>query len=303
MPIYLFRNSIGVRKVCCGEVEADGTPIDRAVATFKSMHTGDASVRVIRLSSGTGERLGGTWYLSLDGEASERIAANALTEEVLIAVSNLTSSGNVTVAEGVNGEGPNGERTWAILFHDWNDPNRTLTTPIVTLGSESLTGTNAMATVGGGNSQISEFCDKAVVQVTSELSAGEINDCVLTADWQGGTSYAVPAFEFDANSSVIERALATVDRKILGEAWVSRAGTTGTAGGIWNITFVENAEGRTPELDCGSDAEALQLVNATCEAIGGFFAFDFDGNVTQYIPYNATKSEVSDQPRLLQSTY
>lgn len=301
IPIYRSHNYF-VYKVCCGEIEGDGTPIDSAVTTFKSTHTGDASVSVTRLSSGTGERLGGTWYISLDGEASERIAANALAEEVLIAVSNLTSAGNVTVTDGENGEGFNGERSWVIQFHDWNDPNHTLTTPVFTVGSESLTGINAMATVSGGKSQVSEFCEKAVVEVTSSLSAGEINDCVFTADWRGGTSYAVPAFNFNANSSVVEEALATVDREILGKVWVSRAGTTASGGGIWNITFVENTEGRVPELDCASDAEALQMVNATCEAIAGFFAFDFDGNVTQYILHNSTELEVSDQLRLLRST-
>lgn len=298
--ISLVPNLIA-RKVCCGEIEADGTPVDSAFTTFTSTHTGDALIEVTRLSSGTGERLGGTWYLSLDGEASERIAADARAEEVMVAVSNLPSAGNVTVADGADGEGPNGERSWVILFHDWNDPNRTATNQILTVGDEGLTGTAATATIGGGGvSQVSEFCDKAAVKVTSALSAGEIDDCAFIAHWQGGTSYVVPAFAFDANSSIVKEALASVDKGILGEVWVSRDDATGGARGIWNITFVENAEGRTPELDCGSDAAVLQLMNATCEPIGGAFTVGLNGNATRDISYNATDAEVSekyDSPR------
>lgn len=260
------------------------------------MHTGDALVDVTRLASGTGTGVGGTWYLSLDGEASERIAADARAEDVLIAVNNLTSAGNVTVTDGVGGDGPNGERSWVIHFHDWNNPNRTATNPIVAVGDEGLTGTAALATVDGGAFEVSEFCHKAVVQVSSSLTAGEIDDCVFTADWQGGASYTVPLFAFDANSSMVEEALASIDSEVLGVVWVSRDDdSTGAAEGVWNITFVENAEGRTPDLGCGSDAAVLQLVNATCEAIGGNFSVGFGGNLTRDISYSATDSEVREK--------
>lgn len=260
---------------------------------------------VTRISSGTGERLGGTWYLSLDGIASTHISASATTEEVSNAIANLTAAGNVTVTEDVESEGYNGERSWVVTFHDWNNPNRTVTPPALTVGDVGLTGTGAAArletvgissaTSGDGVFLASDLCIKAVVTLSSLLSAGDIDECAFVAAWSGGsggTTYTIPAFAYDANSSVLETALGNVDDTILGEVWVSREGTTGGGGGIWNITFVQNAEGRVPEFHCGSDAEVSQIANATCDAVGGVFVLEFDGNATQQIAYNASGLEV-----------
>lgn len=266
-----------------------------------SLYTGDASVGVSRLYEGTGERLSGTWYLSLDGEASARIDAGALDEDVLSAIADLTAAGNVSVTAGMEGEGYNGERSWVVTFHDWNNPNRTTKTPVLRVGDEGLVGIGAAAhleTAGAaavasdGELDLSDLCTKAVVQISSLVSSGVIEDCVAVAAWQGGTSYAVPAFSFDANASSVETALASVDRAVLGEVWVSRQGTSGSGGGLWNVTFVGNAEGRTPALQCGSDATLETAVNASCDAIGGVFVLAFEGNATSEIPYNASALEV-----------
>lgn len=161
------------------------------------------------------------------------------------------------------------------------------------IGAEGLLGTGALATLVDEGTSISDICDKAVVRLRSKLSTGVIDDCALTAVWQGyGTSYAIPAFPFDASASTLRYALETLDRAVLGEVWVSRGVTTSAAGGVWNVTFIENAQGRTPEVECGSDAEVSQVVNASCEGIGGVFALKFDGNVTRDIAYNASESEV-----------
>lgn len=257
------------------------------------------------MSSGTGERLGGTWYLSLDGIASTRISASATAEDVSNAIANLTAAGNVTVTDGIEDEGYNGERSWVVTFHDWNNPNRTAMPPALTVGDLGLTGTGAavrLKTVGltfvtssDGELIVSDLCTKAVVTLSSLLSAGDIDECVFVAAWHGGSggnTYNVPTFAYNANSSVLETALGNVDETVLGEVWVSREGTTGGGGGIWNITFIENTEGRVPELQCGSDADVSQTANATCDAVDGVFVLEFDGNATQEIPYNASALEV-----------
>lgn len=294
-------------KVCCGE-KAFGdhtTIVDESAATLRSMFTGDASVGVSRLSPGTGERLGGTWYLSLDGEASARIDAAASAEEVTMAVQNLTAAGNVSVTESATETGYNGERSLVVTFFDWNDPNRTTAPAVVTVGDEDLTGTGAAAyleisdgrssTVAGsdGKLEASQLCSKAVARVSSLLSSSEIDDCVVVAGWQGGTAYAVPAFSFDANATSLETALESMDDTVLSDVWVSREEEVSASGGsVWNVTFVGNVEGRVPELQCGSDADVLQVTNASCAAIGGSFALAFGGNVTQAISFNASALEV-----------
>lgn len=260
------------------------------------------------MSSGTGERLGGTWYLSLDGIASTRISASATAEDVSNAIANLTAAGNVTVTEGIEDEGYNGEISWVITFHDWNNPNRTATPPALTVGGVGLTGTGAAArletvdlisvTSDDGELIVSDICTKAVVTLSSLLSAGDIDECVFVAAWQGGSggnTYIIPTFAYNANSSALETALANIDKTILGEVWVSSEGTSGSGGGIWNITFVENAEGRVPELQCGSDADVSQTANATCDAVDGVFVLEFDGNTTQKIAYNASALKVRRQ--------
>lgn len=276
----------------------DGTPSDPSIATLKSSYTGDASIEVSRVSRGTGHRLGGTWYLSLDGEASALIDVGADSEEVWQAISNISSIGNVSVADSVMGEPYNGDRSWIITFHDWNNPNRTATPPVLAVGEEGLKGTRARArldttvTGNGETNAASNWCVKAVMQLSSLLSSGNIDECSFVADWRGGATYAVPTFPFDSNSSTLEAALASVDRDVVGKVWVSREGTSGNVGGVWNLTFVENAEGRTPELLCGTDAEVSVLTIASCPAIGGFFALEFEGNRTQDIPYDAPETKV-----------
>ncbi|CAM9426180.1 unnamed protein product, partial [Ectocarpus fasciculatus] len=297
-----------LQQACCGEREfGDASSIiDAPAATMKSKYTGDASVGVFRLSPGTGERLGGTWYLSLDGEASTRIDAGASAEEVSAAVTNLTSAGNVTVTEITEIAGYNGERSWVVTFLDWNDPNHTATPPIVTVGDEGLTGTGAAATLeaaaaGGsyttagsdGELEMPHLCAKAVVQLSSLLSSGYIDECVVVAAWQGSTSYAVPPFSFDANATSVETALEGVDPTALGPVWVSsEGGASASGGGVWNVTFVGNSEGRTPELQCASDADVQQVSESSCEAIGGSFSLGFGGNTTQEIAFNASALEV-----------
>lgn len=288
-------------KACCGEIGFNGTVFDDTAATLKSMYTGDASIEVTRLSSGTGERLGGTWYLSLDGEASVRIDAGALAEEVSNAIANLTAAGNVSVTDGVEGEGYNGERSWVVTFDDWNDPNRTAMPPTIAVGYEDLVGTGAAVhlktadafAIGGDEElQVAGLCDKGVVQLSSLLFSGVIDDCVVVPPWNGGTTYTVPSFPFDANSSTVKTAFEKVNQTVLGEVWVSRDSTSGSGGGVWNVTFVDNAEGRTPGLQCGLDADVSHLVNASCDPIGGFFVLTFDGNATEEIAYNASALEV-----------
>lgn len=276
----------------------DGTPSDPSIATLKSSYTGDASIGVSRVSRGTGERLGGTWYLSLDGEASTLIDVGANSEEVWQAISNISGIGNVSVVDSVMGEAYNGERSWIITFHDWNDPNRIATPPVLAVGEEGLMGTRVrthLDTTVAGNGEIhaaSNWCVKAVMQVSSLLSSGNIDECSFVADWRGGATYAVPTFPFNSNSSTLETALASVDRDVVGRVWVSREGTSGNGGGVWNLTLAENVEGRTPELLCGTDADVSVLASASCPAIGGFFALEFEGNRTQDIPYDASATKV-----------
>lgn len=304
----LTEPSYPCEQACCGEKEfGDASSIiDAPAATMKSKYTGDASVGVFRLSPGTGERLGGTWYLSLDGEASTRIDAGASAEEVSAAVTNLTSAGNVTVTEITETAGYNGERSWVVTFLDWNDPNRTATPPIVTVGDEGLAGTGAAATLeaaaaGGSYTttgsdrelEMPHLCAKAVVQLSSLLSSGYIDECVVVAAWQGSTSYAVPPFSFDANATSVETALEGVDPTALGPVLVSsEGGASASGGGVWNVTFVGNSEGRTPELQCASDADVQQVSESSCEAIGGSFSLGFGGNTTQEIAFNASALEV-----------
>lgn len=290
-------------KVCCGEVESDGTSVDTPAATLRSRHTGDASIGASRSSPGTGERLGGTWYISLDGVASTRIAASASAEEVSRAIANLTGAGNISVADSVGGEGYNGERSWIITFHDWNDPNRTVTPPVITIGDESLTGTRAAAhldaagvsaVTSDGELDLSRVCVKAVVQLSSLISSGFIDDCVVVASWDSGATHAVPAFSVHANASSVQDMFSAVDSSTLGEVWVSRDGASSNGGGVWNITFVENVAERLPELDCGSDAAVSSIANASCDAIGGTFVLKFEGNSTEEIAYNASALEVQN---------
>lgn len=293
-------------KVCCGE---DGlgegtTVVNETAATLKSMYTGDASIGVSLLSPSSGERLGGTWYLSLDGEASEPIDAGANTEEVLAAIQNLTAAGNVSVSDSAEGEGYNGERSWVVTFFDWNDPNRTAVPPVVAIGGEDLVGIGAAAhleTAAGasvttdvdGELQTSQLCAKEMVSVASLISSGEIDECVLVAAWRGGTTYAVPAFSFDANATSVETALAGVDGIALGAVWVTRQeDPSASGGGVWDLTFVGNSQGRTPELQCASDADVSQVTSSTCESIGGSFGLAFEGSVTQDIAFDASEQEV-----------
>lgn len=293
-------------KVCCGETGfgEGSTVVDETAATLKSMYTGDASIGVSLLTPGSADRLGGTWYLSLDGEASEPIDAGADAEEVLAAIQNLIAAGNVSVSDSVEGVGYSGERSWVVTFFDWNDPNRTAVPPVVFIGGEDLIGTGAAAhleTAAGasvttdvdGELQISQLCAKEVLSVTSLISSGEIDECVVVADWQGGTTYAVPAFAFDANATSVEAALAGVDEVALGEVWVTRQeDPSASGGGVWDLTFVENSGGRTPELQCASDAHVSQVASSTCEAIGGSFSLAFEGDVTQDITFDAPAIEV-----------
>lgn len=253
------------------------------------------------MSLGTGERLGGTWYLSLDGEASTQIDAAAPAEEVSRAIANLTAAGNISVTDSAGGEGYNGEREWAITFHDWNDPNRTVSPPVIVIGDESLTGTRAAAHLEAagvsfiaseGELDLSHVCVKAVVQISSLISSGVIDECAIVASWDGGATYTVPAFSVDANASSVQDAFSAVDSTALGEVWVSRDGVSSAGGGVWNVTFVGNVEDRLPELDCGSDAAVSRVANATCDAIGGTFVLSFDGNATEEIAYNASALEV-----------
>ena len=287
------------RKACCGEITMDGIPLDASIATLRSAFSGDASVEVTHVFRGTGEPLGGAWYLSLDGNESSYIDAGANVEDVWSAISNLTVAGNVSVTGGVVGY--NGEKSWTITFDGWNDPSRTPTPPVLALGGERLEGTRAEAhleafgTSPGANNRdinVSGWCVKAVMQVSSLLSSGDIDDCGFVASWREGATYTIPAFYFDSNAYSLEAALATVDRDVVGEIWVSREGTSASGGGIWNLTFVANARGRTPELLCGTDAEVFRLSDSSCLAIGGVFALEFEGNLTQDIPYNASAIEV-----------
>lgn len=282
-------------KECCGEIAKHAN--DEA-ATLRSMHTGDAFIGVTRLSSATSERLGGTWYMALDGEASTRIDVGAPAEEVSRVIANLSAAGNVSVTDNADGLGFNGERSWVLKFHEWNDPSRTAKVPTVTLGSEDLRGTGAaaymntagMPTIPSGDElQLSQMCVKAAVKVTSLLSSGTIDDCVFESAWQGGVSYVVPGFSFDANSSTVEAALTNIDESVLGEVWVS---TSSSRNGEWNITFIGNAKGRIPELECGSDAVVSSVANATCDAIGGTFVLEYEGNTTKTVAYNASALEV-----------
>lgn len=295
-------------QACCGEKEfGDESSIgDAPAATLKSKYTGDASIGVSHLSPGTGERLGGTWYLSLDGEASTRIDAGASAEEVSAAVKNVTAAGNITVTESTEVAGYNGERSWVVTFLDWNDPNSAATPPVVTVGDEGLTGTGAAATLeaaaagassttvgSDGELEVSHLCAKAVVQLSSLLSSGYIDECVVVAAWQGGTSYAVAPFSFDANATSVETALVGVDSTALGPVRVSsEEGASASGGGVWNVTFVGNSEGRTPELQCASDADVQKVSESSCEAIGGSFSLGFGGNTTQDIAFNASALEV-----------
>lgn len=268
------------------------------------MHTGDASIEVSLLTPGSAERLGGTWYLSLDSEVSEPIDAGADAEEVLAAIQNLTAAGNVSVSDRVEGEGYSGERSWVVTFFDWNDPNRTAVPPVVFIGGEDLVGTGAAAhleTAAGasittdvdGQLQISQLCAKEVLVVTSAISSGVIDECVVVAGWQGGTTYAVPSFSFDADAITVETALAGVDGMVLGEVWVTRQGDPSASGGsVWELTFVGNSAGRTPELQCASDAAVSQVTSSSCEPIGGSFALSFEGSVTQDIAFDAPELEV-----------
>ena len=269
------------------------------------MYTGDASVGVSLLTPGTAERLGGTWYLSLDGDASEPIDAGAEAQEVLAAVQKLTAAGNVSVSDSEEGEGYSGERSWVVTFFDWNDPNLTVTVPsVVFIGGEDLVGTRAAAhletsagasitTDANGELEISQLCAKEVLSVTSLISSGEIDECALVATWLGGTAYAVPAFGVDANATSVEAAFADVDEVVLGEVWVTRqADPSASGGGVWDVTFVGNSEGRTPELQCALDADVSQVTSSTCAAIGGSFALAFEGNVTQDIAFDAPALEV-----------
>ena len=253
------------------------------------------------MSHGTGERLDGTWYLSLDGEFSTRIDAGALAEEVTGAIVNLTAAGNVSVTDGTEGEGYNGERSWVITFHDWNDPNLTTTPPALTIGDEGLTGTRAAAhleaagvsaVTSEGELDVSDVCVKAVIQLTSLLSSGFIDECSVVASWDSVATYSIPAFAFDANASFVKDSFAAVDSSALGEVWVSNEGIASSGGGVWSVTFVGNAAERLPELDCGSDAVVSRVANASCDAIGGAFVLSFEGNYTEQIPYNASALEV-----------
>lgn len=296
-------------KACCGETGfgEESTFIDETAATLKSMYTGDASVGVSLLTPGSAERLGGTWYLSLDGEASEPIDASADAEEVLAAVQNLTAAGNVSVNDSVEGEGYNGERSWVMTFFDWNDPNRTAVPPVVFIGGEALIGTGAAAhleTSAGasittdvdGELGISQLCSKEVLRVTSLISSGEIDDCVVIAAWLGGTTYAVPAFDFNANATTVESALEDVDGVALGEVWVTRQeDPSASGGGVWDLTLVGNSQGRTPELQCASDAGVSRVSSSTCEPIGGSFALAFEGSVTPGIAFDAPAQEVREE--------
>lgn len=295
-------------QACCGEKEVDDAirTVDAPATTLKSKYTGDASIGVFRLSRGTGERLGGTWYLSLDGEASTRIDAGASAEEVSAAVKNITAAGDIIVTESTEVQGYNGERSWVVTFLDWNDPNRTATPPVVTVGDEGLTGTGAAATLeaaaagtsfttvsSDGELAMSHLCAKAVVQLSSLLSSGYIDECVVVAAWQGGTSYAVPPFMFDANATLVETALEGVVPTALGPVWVSsEEGASASDGGVWNVTFVGNSEGRTPELQCASDADVQQVSDSSCAAVGGSFSLGFGGNTTQELAFNASALEV-----------
>lgn len=295
-----------LEKACCGEkgFGEENTVIDETSATLKSVYTGDASVGVSLLSPGTGERLSGTWSLSLDGEASEPINAGANAEEVLAAIQNLTAAGNISVSDSLEGEGQNGERSWTMTFFDWNDPNRTAVPPVVTITGEDLVGTGAAAhleTAAGasvttdvdGELEVSQLCAKEMVSITSRISSGQIDECVVVAAWQGGTTYVVPAFSFDANATSVEAALAGVDGTALGEMWVSRQeDLSASGGGVWDLTFVGNSGGRTPELQCASDADVSQVASSTCEPIGGSFAVAFGGNLTQDLAFNASALEV-----------
>lgn len=268
------------------------------------MYTGDASIGVTVLSPSSGERLGGTWYLSLDGEATGPIDAGANAEDVLSAVQNLTVAGNISVTENVEGEGNNGEHFWVITFLDWNDPNRTAVPPVVAVGDEDLVGIGTAAhleTAAGasvtsdvdGVLETAQLCAKAVVKVTSLISSGDIDECVVTASWQGNTNYAVPAFSFDANAASVETALASVDQTALGEVWVSREEDPSASGGsVWDLTFVGNSEGRMPELQCGSDADVLLVTAASCEAVGGSFVVAFKDDISQEISFDASALEV-----------
>ncbi len=294
-------------KACCGEKEYDqgaATVVDETAATLKSMYTGDASIEVSLLSPSSGERLGGTWYLSLDGEATEHIDAGADAQEVLSAIQNVTAAGNVSVTENVGGEGYNGEHSWIVTFLDWNDPNRTAVPSVVAVGAEGLTGIGAAAhleTAAGasvtadvdGALALADLCVKAVVKVTSLISSGDIDECVFVAAWQGNTNYAVPAFSFDANAASVETALAGVDQIVLGKVWVSREeGSSASGGGVWDLTFVGNSGGRTPELQCASDADVSQVETPSCEAIGGSFVLAFKDGISEEIAFDATAAQV-----------
>lgn len=273
--------------------------IDPTKATITSMYTGDASIRVSRVSSGVGQSLGGTWYLTLDGEASKRIPANASADEVTAAIANLTGAGNISVA--VDHEGPNGGRSWVITFLDWNDPSRRDGAPILTLSTDGLVGiepsgllmANKRTTGSGNEFGTPEFCAKAVLHLSSMLSSGNIDDCSFVATWLEDANYALPAFSSNANSSALESALAKVDRNILGQVWVSREEDDDPAAAAWNITFIENVKGRVPSLTCGSDATVSWVEHASCEAIGGEFSLTFAGNATEKLPFNASEFEVS----------
>lgn len=295
-------------KACCGEKAYDegvATVVDETAATLKSMYTGDASIGVSLLSPSSGERLAGTWYLSLDGEATERIDAGADAEDVLSAIQNLTAAGNVSVTENAEGQGHNGEHSWIVTFFDWNDPNRTAVPPVVAVEDEDLTGIGAAAhleTAAGasvtadvdGELALADLCVKAVVKVTSLISSGDIDECVFVAAWQGNTTYAVPAFSFDANATSVETALAGVDQNVLGDVWVSREEdpSANGGGGVWDLTFVGNSGGRTPELQCASDADVSQVTTPSCEAIGGSFIVAFKDGISEEIAFDATAAEV-----------
>ncbi|CAM9707700.1 unnamed protein product, partial [Discosporangium mesarthrocarpum] len=265
-------------EACCGENVLLDNP-NSTTATLESFYTGDAEVTVKRITPGLGAPLGGTWYLSVDGESTPNIAHNATDEDVARAIANLSTSGQFSVETKTPVQ--SGITSWILTFDDWNHPNNTIEKN-VTVGYEGLTGTRSAANVdvAGG------FCIKEVQRLTSIISSGTIDSCTIG-------SAAIPSFDFDANASTVTSVLGSVEVTILGDVWVERVNTTVSGGGVWDVTFLENAQD-VPMLSCGSDATVTLVTGSTCEGIGGEFVLGFHGNLTAPIPFNASADQVKD---------
>lgn len=275
-----------------GDMPAIGLCCDAKFAfngrqTLFASATGDATLEVEERRQGSGERLGGSFTLTVDKNTSvvttEPIPYNASSEQMAAALLALTDTGNVTVTRSLEDE--NDQLTWSITFQDWQAVPF-VSVRGVTVDHEELQGTRAHMTLFDGG----DWHRKQIMQLSAALSSGNVSGCVLKPP--NGADVVLSPFPFNGSAADLQDVFDALGPSVVGSVKVSlEDDRSPTNGSVWTLVFSELAHNMGP-IDCGIKAQVRIVQNGTYHSLDGTFRLSYLGNETSDIAYDAAAADV-----------